>query len=364
MGTTTAVAARPFKDATSEGIAGMLTRYEEQIARALPAAAGGLNAQRIVQIAATFIARDEKLRACDAGSVIAAVMQLAILGLNPTPQLAEGYLIPYGGSCTIQIGYRGWIAQYHRSRIVKNVSAGVVRIGDTFEYELGLEPKLRHVPVTDIGDGAGDNVAHVYAIVHFTNGSSNFVVLTKKQIEKLKARGVGGPAWRNDYESMAMAKALKQLRRFIPSEGSIDAAYASDERVFTADALSDDGNGVNLEKLQPIEPVTIAEVRQPNFIGSAGLAPTTDMPCDEAGESVHATGDDVLSSIGIAPASDIAEVDRAGRAIYGDAWPDKCMELCRDATKGLPAGLDELKPQELASVSAALAKASAKGGKK
>ncbi len=340
-----------FRNANTENIVGTLLRYEEQISNALPKAAGDLNARRIIQIAATIIARDEKLRACDAGSVIAAVMQLAILGLNPTPQLAEGYLIPYGKDCTIQIGYRGWIAQYHRSRIVKNVTAGVVRSGDTFEYELGLEPRLRHVPITDIADGGGSNVTHVYAVVHLVNGGSSFVVLTKKQIDQLKARGAAGPAWKRDYESMAMAKALKQLRRFIPSDSSIDAAYASDEHVFTADALSDDGNGVRLENLRSAEPAEIAEVKPPAFL-NAPAASSLD------------TAEDVANGLFSEAAG---EIERLGAEIHGGAWPEARAKLCRDATRGADTSLSELTPPELAEVMAVLQKTqtgAVKGGKK
>lgn len=243
-----AAATRNFLGMTSETLAG----FEQAIARALPKTAADLNAQRIIQIATTLIQSNADLRSCTVKSVLGSVMQAAILGFTPLPQLAECYLIPRRegrGSntmvCTFQIGYKGWLNLYYRCRMVKMVRARVVCESDEFDYEFGLDERLRHkvnaVPMAD-----GSNVTHAYAIVDLVTGGRSFVVMSKTEIDALKMRGAGssgkaGPAWRSDYASMALAKALKALKRYIPSDGSIAAAMATDEQALDPDKFTPDG---------------------------------------------------------------------------------------------------------------------------
>ena len=70
----------------------------------------------------------------------------AQLGVEPNTALGQAYLIPYGNQCQFQLGYKGMLDLAYRTGEVRSITAEVVREGDVFEYELGLNPKLRHVP--------------------------------------------------------------------------------------------------------------------------------------------------------------------------------------------------------------------------
>ena len=49
---------------------------------------------------------------------------------------------------------------------------------DTFEYELGLNPKLKHIPaLTNRGD-----VILYYAVIKFKNGGEGFEVMSKEAV--------------------------------------------------------------------------------------------------------------------------------------------------------------------------------------
>jgi recombination protein RecT len=242
---------KTFRGKKSTDISEALSVYKAQIAQALPRANPDLTATRIIQIASTIVARDPKLLACDKGSIVAAVMQASILGLNPTPSLAECYFIPYGGVCTFQIGYRGFVTQYHRCKLVKEVYAYPVLDTDVFSYKLGLEPSVTHEPGPDSAAANGSNLTHVYAVAHYHNGGKAFVVLTKADVERLRRRGGNGPSWTTDYAAMAMAKALKQLKRYIPADGALDV-LESDEKVLRLEHFRTDGQGVDAAKLEDI----------------------------------------------------------------------------------------------------------------
>jgi len=206
----------------------VLSGYKADIANALPK---HLTADRIIQMAATLIHRNPKIAECKAESLVGAVMQASILGFKPVESLGYCYFVPYGSELQFQIGYKGYIDLARRSGQIKMIYSQVVRENDEFNYAFGLEPKLDHVPAGDDSE-----ITHAYAVVHYKDGGYNFVVLTKKQIEKLrmsspmqKAQPTG--PWKQWYDKMAMAKAIKQLVPYMPLSEEAEEAVLTDEKV-------------------------------------------------------------------------------------------------------------------------------------
>lgn len=251
-----------FAGFKSQEVGEVLTAYRAQIAQALPR---HLTADRIIAIASTVIARNQKLAKCTASSLIGAVVQASILGFPPVEQLGFCYFVPFDVNVGTRdapkwekqvqfiIGYKGFLDLTRRSGQVKMIYAEVVRQGDEFSYRLGLTPELNHLPKVDNTDAP---VTHAYAVCHFMNGGFCFVVLTRQQIEALRLRnasqkkGISG-AWLTDYSAMAQAKAIRQLSKYMPLSIELQTAIATDEKVLLAEALSNDGTGVNLELTQP-----------------------------------------------------------------------------------------------------------------
>lgn len=224
---------------TQNDIASYLAPMKSRIAAVLPK---HLTADRIIQMASTTIARNPNIAKCTPVSLLGSVMQASILGFPPVDALGYCYFVPYGNQVQFQIGYRGMIELARRSGRIKMVYAEVVREGDEFEVEFGLDPKLKHKPMLD----PTKPLTHVYAVCHFTDGGSNFVVLSLKEIERLRLRNpmqkkaVSG-AWLTDYEAMAKAKALKQLSKYLPLNIDTMTAIQSDEAVITPDNFAMDG---------------------------------------------------------------------------------------------------------------------------
>ena len=234
----------------------ILTSLKPQIAQALPK---HLTAERMCQMTTTLITQNQEIAKCSVASIVGAIMQASILGFEPVSALGQCYFVPYGGHIQFQIGYKGYLRLAQNSKEVKNLYAEVVRKGDQFEYELGLEPKLRHVPNLD---GFGD-ITHVYAVAHLINGGYQFVVMTKNQIEALRLRspmqknGAKG-AWATDWEAMAKGKAIKQLAKYLPLSVDVQKAIITDEAIITEKAFSNTGDGINLDGLvfDPFEDVS------------------------------------------------------------------------------------------------------------
>ena len=225
---------------TQSDIASYIGGMKERIAAVLPK---HLTAERIIQMAATTIQRNPQIAKCSAASLLGGVMQASILGFPPVDSLGYCYFVPYGGECQFQIGYRGLIELARRSGKIKMVYAEVVRQGDEFNAEFGLEPKLEHKPSFD----SSKPMTHVYAVCHFVDGGYNFVVLSRSDVERLRMRSpmqkaapVG--AWKTDYDAMAKAKAIKQLAKYLPLNIDQLTAISSDEQVIKPESFDENGN--------------------------------------------------------------------------------------------------------------------------
>lgn len=220
-------------------VAEYLGGMTDRIAAVLPK---HLTAERVIQMAATVIQKNQQIAKCTPTSLLGSVMQASILGFPPVEALGYCYFVPYGRDIQFQIGYRGMIELARRSGKIKMIYAEVVREGDEFEVQFGLEPKLEHKPKLD----ASKQLTHVYAVCHFTDGGYNFVVLSKSDIERLRMRspmqkGTPSGAWHTDYDAMAKAKALKQLSKYLPLNIDQLTAIASDEAVITPENFNKQG---------------------------------------------------------------------------------------------------------------------------
>jgi len=174
-----------------------------------------LTAERVTKIALLAYSKTPKLRECSMESVYAAVLQAAELGLEPGGALGHAYLVPYGQSCTFIPGYRGLIELARRSGEIESIEAHVIRERDTYEVEFGLDPKLQHKPFLD-GDAGGLKL--VYAVARLKGGQVQTEVMTKAQVDAIRARsrsGNNGP-WVTDYEEMARKTVVRRLCKYLP----------------------------------------------------------------------------------------------------------------------------------------------------
>ncbi|EBG1618414.1 recombination protein RecT, partial [Salmonella enterica] len=167
---------------------------------------------------------------------VSAIVQCSQLGLEPGGALGHAYLLPFGnkneksGKKNVQliIGYRGMIDLARRSGQIASLSARVVREGDDFSFEFGLEEKLVHRP----GENEDAPVTHVYAVARLKDGGTQFEVMTRKQIELVRAQskaGNNGP-WVTHWEEMAKKTAIRRLFKYLPVSIEIQRAVSMDEK--------------------------------------------------------------------------------------------------------------------------------------
>lgn len=208
-------------------------KFKSQLAMTLPKS---LTPERMSRIVMTELKRTPKLLDCDQVSFFAAVLQCASLGIEPGSTLGLAYLLPYGQkaqngkpTCQLILGYRGMIELARRSGQISTIYAYCVHELDRFEYRLGLDPTIDHVPAT--GADPGPTIA-VYAVAKLKDGGFQFEVMSRAEVEKIRKRskaGNSGP-WVTDFDEMAKKTVIRRLFKYLPV--SIEAAHAAvvDER--------------------------------------------------------------------------------------------------------------------------------------
>jgi len=220
----------------TETIATYLQRQRPAILAALPR---NVDVDRFARIVLTSVRTNPRLLTCNPMTLLAAVMQSAQLGLEPGSTLQEAYLIPYGSDVQFQIGYRGTVKLARNSGSIATIYAEAVYDGDTFQVDLGTEPKITHRPDL-LADGRGtfDAMTSVYAVAKLANGECQFAVMTKAEIEQhrdrySKGKNTKDSPWKDPLGAVEMAKKTVVLRlsKMLPLTAETARAFAADGTV-------------------------------------------------------------------------------------------------------------------------------------
>lgn len=199
-----------------------------QIKAALPALLKG-SADRMLRCLLTECSKTPALLNCAPKTLLGAVIQAAQLGLEIGGPAGQAYLIPFKGSATLLVGYKGFITLAHRSERVKRITPRVVRQGDRFQLRYGTDQELYHEPVEPYD---GPPVGY-YAVVELVNGGKDFEFMTLKQVQDHKARFAlsknGGP-WASNFDEMAMKTCIRKLAKRIPLSAEMVSAVDLDEQ--------------------------------------------------------------------------------------------------------------------------------------
>lgn len=217
-----------------ESIQDYINAMAPGIKAALPSV---MTPERFTRIALSAVSGNKKLQACDPASFLGAMMTAAQLGLEPNTPLGQAYLIPYGKQCQFQLGYKGLIDLAYRSGQVSIVQAHTVYANDKFEYELGLEPKLKHIPACgDRGDPT-----HYYAMFRTKDDGYGFYVMSAAEVlahAKKYSKSYNSGPWQTNFDEMAKKTVLKRALKYAPLKSDFVRALSNDETV--KDTLAED----------------------------------------------------------------------------------------------------------------------------
>ena len=206
---------------------------EPAIKKALPSV---ITPERFTRMVLSALSSTPKLAECSPQSFLAAMMTAAQLGVEPNTALGQAYTLPYRNhgqmECQFQLGYKGLIDLAYRSGEVSVIQAHTVYENDVFEYELGMDPKLRHVPAKA---DRGEAVAY-YAMFKTKDGGYGFEVMSVDDVQRhaqrySKSYGSGTSPWRSNFDEMAKKTVLKRALKYAPLKSDFVRGVAQDETI-------------------------------------------------------------------------------------------------------------------------------------
>lgn len=268
----------------------LLEQNKKQILMALPK---HLSLDRLVRMSLTAIQKNPKLLECAPATLGGAVMMCAIWGVEPIGA-GGAYLVPFfnnkKGRYEVQfiIDYRGLAKIAKNSGEVSKIEWHPVHAKDSFSYQYGTEPKINHIPYQGAGD-AGP-LTHVYAIGFLKDGSSQFVVMTKDEALKAKARSKSkdsGP-WQTDEEEMCLKTSVRKLSKQLPMDPEKQSLVSLEERgdigipqdLGTLIDPTETPTDSEEEKPEPIKPPQRASEKKPEPIEAEAVKEEAAPPAD------------------------------------------------------------------------------------
>ena len=217
--------------------------FQKQMALAMPKS---MTPDRLTRIVMTECRKTPALMKCAPESFYGAVLQCAALGLEPGSALGHCYLLPFGNgkdksgrpNAQLIIGYRGMIDLARRSGQIVSLQAWTVHAQDTFNYQLGLNPDIEHIPASVADRGP---VTHVYAVAKLKGGGVQFEVMSRAEIEKIRSASKAGNSgtWSRHWDEMAKKTVIRRLFKYLPVSIEAVRAVEIDEKTDRGEATTD-----------------------------------------------------------------------------------------------------------------------------
>lgn len=180
-------------------------------------------AQRFVTAITSAVAVNPLLQDCDPATILSGALLGESLGLSPSPQLGQYYLVPFNNTkkgckdAQFQLGYKGYIqlalrSGYYKRLNVFSVKAGELKSWNPITEELELEM------IED--DEVREKTASVGYVATFTyvNGFTKTIYWSRSKMEAHALRYSKGYAakknytmWEKDFDAMAYKTMLRQL---------------------------------------------------------------------------------------------------------------------------------------------------------
>lgn len=229
-------------------------------------ATSDMDAGRLIGMVVKNVIGNENLRTCTLLSIFQCTLQAAELGLEPGNVLQDSHLVPYGKQCKLLIGYRGMAKLARRAGGITSIAAYCVYKDDTFEVSLGTDPHIKHLP--KFGERKAADIIAAYAVAKYPDGTSQFDVMDRVELDGIKARSQGGAKgpWFTDFGEMSKKTVLKRFCKYLPASSvELKKAIALDNAQETGryGELQFDSAEAN-EGIQMLEP-------EPSEKGATGL---------------------------------------------------------------------------------------------
>ncbi len=222
-----------------------LEQRSEQFQAALPA---HIPIERFKRVILTAVQMNPKLLTADRPTLFTSAMKAAQDGLLPDGR--EGALVIYNTKVKIN-GSEKWIdavqwmpmiaglrKKVRNSKEIATWDAKIVYEKDEFLYEDGLDLILKHKPYLD---GDPGQVRAAYSVAKLKTGEVSVEVMTKFQIDRIRALSKSkdkGP-WVDHYAEMAKKTVARRHSKVLPMSTDLDDLIRRDDQLYDLEGASD-----------------------------------------------------------------------------------------------------------------------------
>ena len=200
---------------------------------------GGKNGTRFVSSIVSAVQTTSALQECTNNSILNAALLGEALGLSPSPQLGQFYMVPFKNNkknckeAQFQLGYKGYIQLAIRSGYYKKLNVLPIKEGELIRYDPLNEELEVDLIEDDILREEAETIGY-YAMFEYENGFRKTLYWSKKKMQahadkyssaySLKIAGDIAQGkipekdmwkyssfWYKDFDAMAMKTMLRQL---------------------------------------------------------------------------------------------------------------------------------------------------------
>lgn len=232
-----------------------LAKFRPQLEVALPAQ---MTVDRFISLVNGAVSKNPAIAECDPASILQSVGQAARTGLE-IDMMGHAYLVPYFDSnkgkkiCQFIPGWQGIVDLINRSEKA-TVWTGAVFDGDLFDYELGLNPFVRHR--NEAAVETKDTLLYVYAIGQRITPKGYeplppIIEVWKKakiehHLQTYNKVGKNHYALKNDNNFIQYARKipLLQVAKYMPKSAEISKAIEAANRADTGETMTLEGDFV------------------------------------------------------------------------------------------------------------------------
>lgn len=144
-------------------------------------------AQRFIAAITSAVAINPALQECDPGTVLSGALLGESLGLSPSPQLGQYYLVPYDNKkkgckdAQFQMGYKGYVQLALRSGYYKRLNVISVKAGELVHFD----PLTEEIELNMIQDEDEREKAHTIgylAMFEYLNGFKKTIYWSREKM--------------------------------------------------------------------------------------------------------------------------------------------------------------------------------------
>ena len=226
---------------TQSTVKAILEKRKKQIASVLSSEP---RAERLILSGMIAVAEMRDSQQCDPLSIARSIIQAAMLGIDLTAGLGEGWLIKYGNQCTLSPGYRCW--QRAAQSAGYDIIFDVVRDGDEFDLKK-IPPSITHKQNLDkkgeiIGGYAAAYKKGTPAFTPELLHSVEWCSVDELEQAHAASKSPNSPAWANWASRMNRKLPLVRLVKDLPVDWT-----GRNAKLIEVDRISNQGGGYDID---------------------------------------------------------------------------------------------------------------------